>query len=154
MCSRTFCASLTTSKPATVAWPEVGERIVERMRTMVVLPEPLGAEQTEDLSRGYQERHPVERTHVAVGEGAHDVGGLDGVFGHSGQFRETRFVPSASVRQNRYLLSMAISDDEIAQVRSSTDIVALIGETVALKRSGQRWSDSVHFTARKHRLFR
>jgi DNA primase len=34
---------------------------------------------------------------------------------------------------------MAISDDEIAQVRAATDLVALIGETVALKRTGQRW---------------
>ena len=30
------------SKPATVALPLVGERIVERIRTIVVLPEPLG----------------------------------------------------------------------------------------------------------------
>ncbi len=34
---------------------------------------------------------------------------------------------------------MAISEDEIAQVRAATDLVALIGETVALKRTGQRW---------------
>jgi len=41
--------------------------------------------------------------------------------------------------ENRYFLSMASSDDEIAQVRAGTDLVALIGETVALKRTGQRW---------------
>jgi len=34
---------------------------------------------------------------------------------------------------------MAISENEIAQVRQATDIVALISETVALKKSGQRW---------------
>jgi len=33
---------------------------------------------------------------------------------------------------------MAISESEIAQVRSATDIVALISETVALKKSGRR----------------
>jgi DNA primase len=34
---------------------------------------------------------------------------------------------------------MSIAENEIAQVRSATDIVALISETVALKRTGQRW---------------
>jgi len=44
---------------------------------------------------------------------------------------------------------MAISDDEIAQVRAATDIVALIGETVALKRSGQRWTGLCPFHSEK-----
>ncbi|MHB2027503.1 MAG: DNA primase [Acidimicrobiales bacterium] len=44
---------------------------------------------------------------------------------------------------------MAISDDEIAQVRSATDLVALIGETVALKRSGQRWTGLCPFHGEK-----
>ena len=44
---------------------------------------------------------------------------------------------------------MAISENEIAQVRSSTDIVALIGETVALKRSGQRWTGLCPFHGEK-----
>jgi len=44
---------------------------------------------------------------------------------------------------------MAISDDEIAQVRSATDIVALISETVALKRSGRRWSGLCPFHGEK-----
>ena len=35
---------------------------------------------------------------------------------------------------------MAISPDDIAEVRSRTDIVALIAERVALKRVGRRWS--------------
>jgi len=44
---------------------------------------------------------------------------------------------------------MAISENEIAQVRSATDIVALIGETVALKRSGQRWTGLCPFHGEK-----
>jgi len=44
---------------------------------------------------------------------------------------------------------MAISDDEIAQVRAATDLVALIGETVALKRSGQRWTGLCPFHGEK-----
>ena len=35
---------------------------------------------------------------------------------------------------------MAISPDDIAEVRARTDIVALIAERVALKRVGRRWS--------------
>ncbi len=34
---------------------------------------------------------------------------------------------------------MAIPDDEVAQVRAATDIVALVGEHAALKRQGRRW---------------
>ncbi|HXR54223.1 MAG TPA: DNA primase [Acidimicrobiales bacterium] len=34
---------------------------------------------------------------------------------------------------------MAIPDEEVAQVRSATDIVALIGEHVALRHQGRRW---------------
>ena len=44
---------------------------------------------------------------------------------------------------------MAISDSEIAQVRSATDIVALIGEYVALKKSGRRWSGLCPFHGEK-----
>jgi DNA primase len=51
--------------------------------------------------------------------------------------------------ENRYLLSMAISENEIAQVRSATDIVALISETVALKRTGQRWTGLCPFHGEK-----
>lgn len=36
-------------------------------------------------------------------------------------------------------MSVALAEDEIARVRAATDIVALITESVALKRSGQRW---------------
>ena len=44
---------------------------------------------------------------------------------------------------------MSISEGEIAQVRAATDIVALIGETVALKRSGQRWTGLCPFHGEK-----
>ncbi|MHB1208237.1 MAG: DNA primase [Acidimicrobiales bacterium] len=44
---------------------------------------------------------------------------------------------------------MAISDSEIAQVRAATDIVALISEFVALKKSGRRWSGLCPFHGEK-----
>jgi DNA primase len=44
---------------------------------------------------------------------------------------------------------MAISDNEIAQVRSATDIVALISEQVALKKSGRRWTGLCPFHGEK-----
>ncbi len=44
---------------------------------------------------------------------------------------------------------MAISEGEIAQVRAATDIVALITETVALKKSGRRWSGLCPFHGEK-----
>jgi DNA primase len=44
---------------------------------------------------------------------------------------------------------MAISENEIAQVRAATDIVALISEQVALKKSGQRWSGLCPFHGEK-----
>ena len=53
------------------------------------------------------------------------------------------------VRENRYVLSMAISPDEIAQVRAATDIVALISEHVALKKSGRRWTGLCPFHGEK-----
>ena len=50
---------------------------------------------------------------------------------------------------NRYLLFMAISDSEIARVRGATDIVALISEYVALKKSGRRWTGLCPFHGEK-----
>jgi DNA primase len=44
---------------------------------------------------------------------------------------------------------MAISESEIAEVRAATDIVALIGEMVALKRTGQRWTGLCPFHGEK-----
>ncbi len=60
-----------------------------------------------------------------------------------------RAAPDALGRPSRYLLGVAISDDEIAQVRSATDLVGLISETVALKRSGQRWTGLCPFHPEK-----
>jgi DNA primase len=44
---------------------------------------------------------------------------------------------------------MAFAESEIAQIRAATDIVALIGETVALKRTGQRWTGLCPFHGEK-----
>ena len=44
---------------------------------------------------------------------------------------------------------MVISENEIAQVRAASDIVALISEHVALKRSGRRWSGLCPFHGEK-----
>ena len=44
---------------------------------------------------------------------------------------------------------MAISDSEIAQVRAATDIVALISDYVALKKSGRRWTGLCPFHGEK-----
>ena len=60
-----------------------------------------------------------------------------------------RYTTDVIVRENRYLLRMAISESEIAQVRSATDIVALISETVALKKSGRRWTGLCPFHGEK-----
>jgi DNA primase len=48
---------------------------------------------------------------------------------------------------------MAISEGEIAQVRAATDIVALITEQVALKKSGRRWSGLCPFHTEKSPSF-
>ncbi len=55
----------------------------------------------------------------------------------------------SEVRENRYVLPMAFSESEIAQVRAATDIVALITEQVALKKSGRRWSGLCPFHGEK-----
>ena len=48
---------------------------------------------------------------------------------------------------------MGIPDEDVARVRAATDIVALIGEHVALKRVGQRWSGLCPFHAEKTASF-
>ena len=55
--------------------------------------------------------------------------------------------------RNLYVLDMTISEAEIAQVRSATDIVALITEYVALKKSGRRWQGLCPFHAEKSPSF-
>ena len=44
---------------------------------------------------------------------------------------------------------MGIPDEDVAQVRAATDIVALIGEHAPLKRSGRRWSGLCPFHTEK-----
>ncbi len=48
---------------------------------------------------------------------------------------------------------MAFADGEVGQVRSATDIVALISETSALKKSGRRWTGLCPFHAEKSPSF-
>jgi DNA primase len=48
---------------------------------------------------------------------------------------------------------MGIPDEEVAQVRAATDIVALIGEHVALKRVGRRWTGLCPFHPEKSASF-
>ena len=109
----------------------------------------VGPQQTKHFAGGHVERHSVEGSYVTAREGAHNIECLHGVVGHCDEFRERALAGGAMPRANRYLLSMAISESEIAQVRAATDIVALISETVALKRTGQRWTGLCPFHGEK-----
>src|SRR5271167_4501090 len=44
---------------------------------------------------------------------------------------------------------MGIPDEDVARVRTATDIVALIGEQAALKRQGRRWVGLCPFHSEK-----
>ncbi|HVA09443.1 MAG TPA: DNA primase [Acidimicrobiales bacterium] len=48
---------------------------------------------------------------------------------------------------------MGIPDEDVAQVRAATDIVALIGEHAALKKSGRRWTGLCPFHTEKSPSF-
>src|SRR5665213_1065543 len=132
-----------------MARPSVGERTVERMRTIVVLPEPLGPRRPNTCPVGTCNETPsrarklpslkVRTISVASTENS-DMGKSLG---------RRELVFDVRTGYNRYLLPMTISESEIAQVRSATDIVALISETVALKKSGRRWTGLCPFHGEK-----
>ena len=58
MLRRTARRSATTSKPATVARPASARRSVERIRTIVVLPAPLGPSSENTLPRSTRRPTP------------------------------------------------------------------------------------------------
>jgi len=115
------------------------------MRTIVVLPDPL-VRAVQRPDRWHLQGDTVEGTEVAVAERSNDIGRFDRELRHGQEFRQTGLPLRRGCGSERYLLAMAISESEIAQVRSATDIVALISETVALKKSGRRWTGLCRFT--------
>ena len=121
---------------------------------MVVLPEPLGPSRPKTSPRGHVQRHVLEGVDLAVVEGADDIERLDGEIGHGAKSRESRCRRrTADMRENRYLLLWLFRRAEIAQVRAATDIVALITEYVALKKSGRRWQGLCPFHGEKSPSF-
>src|SRR5664280_2057855 len=132
-----------------MATPDVGARIVDRMRIIVVLPDPLGPRSPNTSLRG---TWSVTSSRAWTSPSLNvrtDIECLNGEIRHCRSLRTDGWSSVCGVRLRRYVLSMAISDSEIAQVRSATDIVALIGEYVALKKSGRRWSGLCPFHGEK-----
>ena len=78
MMRRTTSGSLTTSWPRMAARPASGSRMVERMRTAVVLPAPLGPSSPSTVPVSTCERDAVEGAHVAAWEHLDEVVRLDG----------------------------------------------------------------------------
>src|SRR3984957_20309248 len=149
MMRRTCRGCFTTSKPPTMARPCVGASTVERIRTMVVLPEPLGPRSPKTCPVGTCKETPSSARKSPL----LNVRTISVASTENSDMRESlgrrRHVPDVRAKRNRYLLAMAISESEIAQVRSATDIVALISETVALKKSGRRWTGLCRFHGEK-----
>jgi DNA primase len=58
-------------------------------------------------------------------------------------------VPVTGSTTPRYRQGVGIPDEEVAQVRAATDIVALISEHAALKKVGRRWSGLCPFHTEK-----
>ena len=64
-----------------------------------------------------------------------------------------RCEPARAGAAPRYRHCMGIPDEDVAQVRAATDIVALIGEHAALKRVGRRWTGLCPFHTEKSPSF-
>ena len=65
---------------------------------------------------------------------------------------DARYGPSVGALNGtgpRYRQGVGIPDEDVAQVRAQTDIVALIGEHAALKRVGRRWTGLCPFHTEK-----
>ena len=106
------------------------------------------SEEAKDLALGNMKGHVVEGSNLPVFERSDNIECFDGEFGHGRSLRNAGATVSG-VTLNRYVLFMAISDSEIAQVRGATDIVALISDYVALKKSGRRWTGLCPFHGEK-----
>src|SRR6202451_3617175 len=132
-----------------MARPSVGARTVERILTIVVLPEPLGPRSPKTWPVGTCSETPSRARNSPL----LNVRTISVVSTENSDMAQSlgrpRYVADVRAKKNRYFLFMAISESEIAQVRSATDIVALISETVALKKSGRRWTGLCPFHGEK-----
>ena len=112
------------------------------------LARAVGPQEAEDLALGNVEGNVVEGSNFAVFERPDNIECFDSEFWH-GRILRNVGADGSELSLNRYLLFMAISDSEIARVRGATDIVALISEYVALKKSGRRWTGLCPFHGEK-----